>query len=230
MHDIDRTQAEFESDFDDSEPDEFEFEEESDSFDAEPEGSFDDAEEMEMAADLLGVTDDAELEQLLGGWIKKASRAVRRAVKSPVGRALMKRLKPLARRALPWARRALPWARRAAGAWLGGPAGAALFGEATSTLGQEFGLELEGLSPEDQEFEVAKRVVRVATEAARNALLAPEGVSPEKVAKDALVRAAQKHAPGLLRGAAASVSPVSGGSGRSGRWIRRGRKIILYGV
>jgi hypothetical protein len=97
-----------------------------------------------------------------------------------------------------------------------------------SAAGKVFGLELEGLSPEDQEMEAAKRFVRLATAAAHNAANA-EGGSPADVVKQALVTAAQQHAPGLLRGATnGGVGAGSAGvSGKSGRWIRRGNTIVL---
>jgi hypothetical protein len=92
-----------------------------------------------------------------------------------------------------------------------------------------FGLELEGLSPEDQEFEVARRVVRLAGNAARKAAAAPANANPASVAKKAVVKAARAHAPGLIKPTAPVIKPFMG-SGRSGRWVRRGRKIVLMGV
>jgi len=56
---------------------------------------------------------------------------------------------------------------------------------------------------------------------------------PRAAALAAVAAAARAHAPGLLasdgpmgRGGAAYPSPTQ----RSGRWVRRGRKIVLYGV
>ena len=40
---------------------------------------------MELAAELLGVASEAELDRFLGDLIKKAGRAVGQFVKSPVG-------------------------------------------------------------------------------------------------------------------------------------------------
>ncbi|MEM1270706.1 MAG: hypothetical protein AAGI08_11750 [Bacteroidota bacterium] len=62
-----------------------------------------------------------------------------------------------------------------------------------------FGLELEGLSPDEQEFEVAKRFVRLAGEATKQAMIAPKVAPPKAVVKQALKIAAQKHAPGIAR-------------------------------
>ena len=91
------------------------------------------------------------------------------------------------------------------------------------------GLELEGLSPEDQEFEVAKRVVRLAADATKKAVIAQTKMSPENAAKEAVIAAAKKHAPGLLRPAPTMAIPSLPGGKRSGRWMRRGSKIVLMG-
>jgi hypothetical protein len=80
------------------------------------------------------------------------------------------------------------------------------------------------MNEEDQEFEVARRFVRLAGASAQNAAAAPPNASPQDVAQAALAAAAQKHAPGLLNTAGAGIN------GQRGRWVRRGRSIILYGV
>jgi len=196
---------------------------------AEFEGPFDEAEEMEWAAQLLEITDEAELDQFLGDLFKKASRAVGGIIRSPVGRHLGGILKGVAKRALPFAGRAI-------GTYFGGPAGGAIGGRLASTAGRLFGLELEGMSVEDQEFEVARRYVRLAGDAARRvATAAPNGASPQAVAQQAIIAAAQKHAPGLVTGARPPMArPTAPGMGRSkaqsGRWIRRGRNIMILGV
>lgn len=211
----------FESEIDALEADQFEFPEELEfGGDARAESPFDEVEEMEMAAELLEITDEAELDQFLGNLIKKAGRVVGRVVKSPVGRALGGILKGAAKKALPVVGGAL-------GTAIGGPAGGAIGGKLASTAGRIFGLEFEGLSPEDQEFEVARRFVRFAGTAAKNAALASPSTPPQTAAKAATVAAAQQHAPGLLRAAGPSPMAVSKGSNRSGRWIRRGRNIIV---
>jgi hypothetical protein len=97
-----------------------------------------------------------------------------------------------------------------------------------------FGLELEGLSHEDQEFETARGYVRFAGEAVKNAALAPASQNPRSAANAAAVTAAQMYAPGLLQ--APSVTPPAASTssglpmGYTGRWIRRGNKIVLYGI
>ncbi len=63
-------------------------------------------------------------------------------------------------------------------------------------------MELEGLSPQDQEFEVARRFVRFAGSATKKAVQAPPHVPPQQAAKKAAISAARKHAPGLVKTAA----------------------------
>lgn len=234
MHDFDRTVLEdADEGFFETSPDE-------------GESVFDEAEEMELASELLGVGDEQELEQFLGSLIKKAARAVGKVVHSPIGSSLVGMLKSAAKKALPTIGAAL-------GTAFGGPAGGALGGTLASKAGQMFGLELEGLSPEDQEYEVARRVVRLAGQAAQHAAQAPRSAPPRAVAQNAIVKAAQQHAPGLVNAAMGGqhrhhrhrhhpnaggpyYGPEGGGavpsgvSGQSGRWVRRGRHIILYGV
>lgn len=216
MHDIDRTQLE--SEFSGFEADEFGYEDGSEVFGENgSESPFGEAEEMELAAELLGVTTEAELDQFLGGLIRKAGRAIGGFVRSPVGRAIGGALKSVARTALPIAGRAI-------GTYFGGPAGGAIGGKLAGAAGRIFGLELEGLSQEDQEFEVARRFVRLAGTAVKNAALAPAGTPPAVAARQAMAAAAQQHAPGLVGGG------VSGVGRQSGRWVRRGRAIIVLGA
>lgn len=231
MHDLDQTlgseyetdgyefgefEEEYEEEYDD------EFEEEFDVFNEyEFEGVFDESEEMELAAELLSVSDEQEMEQFIGNLIKKAGRKIRKFAKSSTGRALGGILRKVAKRAL-------PMVGRAAGTFLGGPAGGMIGGKLASAAGKAFGLELEGLSPEDQEFEVARRFVRLAGDAAKKAALTPKNVPSNKAAMGAVKAAAKKHAPGLL--SQGRKESMSGGRMSSGRWIRRGRKIILLGA
>ena len=224
MHDLDRTQLEAKiGELEEEElesPEDAELFEMESEFEMESDSPFDESEEMELAAELMEVSNDAELEQFLGSLFKKVARKVRKAVKSPVGRLLRRTL----RRA---ARKALPIAGGAVGTWFGGPAGGAIGGRLARSAGRIFGLELEGMSPEDQEFEVARRVVRLCGSAVANAADAQEVMSPTAAVKKAVVTAARQHAPGLVRGATARS--MVGGM-RSGRWIRRGRRIVLHGV
>ena len=235
---------------------------------------------MELAAELLDVRNEQELDHFLGSLIGKIGKAVSGVANSPIGQALGGVLKKVAKTALPIAGSAL-------GTFIGGPAGGMLGGKLASAAGNMFGLELEGLSGEDTEFEVARRFVRFAGSAMKHAARSRRGANPRQAARSAVMAAAQRHAPGLLRkmgggaaaapglgagyfgGAPGGFSPANGdgdgqdgafddgstaddqgfdgaggdgygdgdpggmvpaGARRRGTWIRRGRRIILFGV
>ena len=186
-------------------------------------GVFAETDEMELAAGLLEVTDESELDRFLGNLIRKAGQAVGTFVRSPTGQALGSILKGAARQALPVVGRAL-------GGYVGGASGADIGGRVAQAAGKYFGLELEGLSAEDQEFEAAKSFVRFAGEAAKNAAAAPPAAPPQAVAQAAVSQAAKRFAPGLLRRIAAPQPAIQTGqprATRSGRWLRRGRNIVI---
>ncbi|NBD09387.1 MULTISPECIES: hypothetical protein [Corallococcus] len=209
MHDVDRTYQELEGES-------FEFE-----FNAESEWGevFNENELNELASELLEVSNEQELDQFLGNIIKKVGSAVGKVVKSPLGKQLGGMLKGLARQALPMVGSAL-------GNLVVPGVGGAVGGKLASMAGQAFGLELEGLSQEDREFEVARQIVRLASDASKTALNSPDNASPQQVAGAAVHQAIQKFAPGF----AAQMPHAAGTGGRSGRWVRKGNKIILYGV
>lgn len=225
MHDIDRTKLEMGWEAEPFASGEFGYESNGEWYGEYGfEGPFDEAEEMELAAQLLEITDEAELDQFLGDVFKKVSGAVGKVIKSPIGRQLGGILKGVAKKVLPVAGGAL-------GTFFGGPAGGAIGSKLASTAGKMFGLELEGMSAEDQEFEVARRFVRFAGEAAKNAAQIPPTTPPAAAAQKAAIAAAQQHAPGLLSGGPTSNGAKPGdGQARTGRWIRRGRTITLLGV
>lgn len=212
---------------------EFEGEEEFES-EFEAENPLEEVEEMELASELLEVSDEEELEQFLGKLISKVSSAARglagaagKFMRSPTGKALGGLLKSAAKKAL-------PIVGKAVGSYFGGPAGGAAGGKLASAAGRIFGLELEGMSGEDQEFEVARRFVRLAASATQKAARAGSLGSPQ-VARKALAAAARKHAPGLLssgmsQGWQGTEPHHSHHRAHSGRWVRRGHKILILGA
>ncbi len=215
MHDLDRTTMEM-----NDEADSFEFEDEYE-YAGEGESLFNEEEESELAAELLEINDEAELDQFLGNLLKKARRAVGGALQSPLLRPLGGLIKGAIKKALPIAGSALG---NMFVPGIGGQIGSRLASGAGSLLGLEF----ESLAPEDQEFEVAKRLVRMAGTAVQNAAQSADAGDPQAAARSAILAAARAHVPGLLQS-------QSGGSGmgrrpRSGRWFRRGGKIVLVGV
>jgi len=228
MHNIDRTTSEFEfeNEFEYEGEGEFEFEGEGEfEFEGEYEGEGEfefegelegEALELELATELLGVSNEQELEQFLGKLFKKVGKGVSNFAKSGVGKSLLGGLKTIAKKALPIAGGALG---NFLVPGLGGAIGSKL-GSAASNL---FELELEGLSNEDREFEVARRFVRLATDATKKATTAARAGAPPKVAAaSALKRAAANHAPGLLRKRRGFAGRGPGGRMGGGRMGRMG--------
>ncbi len=256
MHDIGRTQQEYAGEFQEFQPETHEYgqgetfgETVGEAFEAGfQEGGFEtgnfetfeslesplnEAQEMELASELLEVTNEEELDRFLGKLVRSVGRGVGKLVRSPIGRALGGVLKGVAKTALPIAGKAL-------GTFVGGPIGGMIGGKLASAAGSAFGLELEGMSAEDAEFEVARRYVRFASAAVNNAASAPPSGSPSATAQSAATAAAQRFAPGLIRGGTIAARrtavdtgagiPVSPGAQRRGVWVRRGRRILLLGV
>jgi hypothetical protein len=198
-------------------------------------GVFNESDEMELAAELLQINDEKELDQFLGSLIHKVGGAIGKFVSSPIGKAIGGALKGVAGKVLPLAGGAL-------GGLVGGPLGASLGSGLANMAGQALGLELEGLSNEDREFESTKQFVRFAGQAVKNALEAAPGTDPAAAAKAAIIDAANRHAPGLANGAqgigAQIGAPLGGQSAtggqkhkrRSGRWIRKHGKIVVLGL
>jgi uncharacterized protein (DUF697 family) len=230
MHDLDRTAMEFEweSVYGDSEYGneyEYEYEDEyddeyEDEYGYENEGPLSDAEEMELAAELLEITSDEELDMFLGKVFRKVGRGVRKFARSSVGKQLGGILKGVAKKALPIAGGAI-------GSFFAPGVGTAIGSKLGAAASNLFELELEGMSPEDQEFEVARRYVRLAAEAAKQAANAPARMPPKAVANKAMTIAAQKHAPGLMN---MSKNGANGRRKPQGTWKRRGNTIVLYGA
>jgi uncharacterized protein (DUF697 family) len=183
-------------------------------------------EEMEYASRLLGeVSSEEELEEFLGDLVKSAARAVGGVIRSPIGQALTGVLKTAAKKALPMVGGAL-------GSFVAPGVGTALGSQLGSMASNLFEMELEGMDHEQAEFEMARRYVQLAATAAQNAATAPPNMPPPMVAQQAVASAAERYAPGLLptlTGGGPGQGPQGNGH-QSGRWVRRGRRIILYGV
>lgn len=183
------------------------------------------AQEMELASELLEITNEQELEQFLGRLMKRAWRGIRRVAPGII-RGLGGALKSVAKRALPIVGGAL-------GTAFGGPLGGMVGSRLASGAGSLFGLELEGLSNEDREYEVARRYVRFASTAARRAAMS--GAPNPAALRAALAQAARQHAPGLLgrvpaRHVGSHGACPSCARRRRGLWYRHGNRITLVGV
>ena len=223
MHDLDRTlESEDAFEFGDTELDPEIFGE-SETYDEYSQGGgLSEEQEMALAEELLSLSGEEELDQFLGKLFKK------------IGGGFKKVFKPLGKILGPIAKKLLPIAGGALGTFFGGPVGGALGGKLGSLASKLFEVDFESMDPEMQDFEVARRFVRLATSAAENAAAAPPAADPVAAARSAVAAAAQVHAPGLLRrqGAGASAGPCACGGHRrhTGRWIRRGRKIVILGA
>jgi hypothetical protein len=236
MHDLDRTTLEY------TQPqmqEGFEFQE----FGG---GELSEQEEVQFAHELLSVTNEQEFEQFLGDFINKVGGAIKNIASSPVGQAIGGVLKGVAKKALPMAGAAL-------GGYIGGPLGAKIGSGLANAAGSALGLEFEAMESGEAEFEGARQFVRLAAETANNAVAAAQtGADPRKAAQTAAVIAANRLAPGLLSSAPAALADPAGGiatgtslgtavgqaagaamamrPGHSGRWVRRGKHIVLFGV
>jgi uncharacterized protein (DUF697 family) len=162
--------------------------------------------EVQLAQRLLEASNEQELSQLLGGIVNTVGRAVqgiRGAANSPQGRALIGAVTPLARAALPNIGGAIGGAIVPG---LGAQIGRTL-GTAASSL---FETESAGMDREQEQFEVARRVVQLTSAAARDVAMAPPGSPPDLVGEFGLIRAAASFARPLFRSALRAVSPIAG--------------------
>jgi hypothetical protein len=212
MREFEIAQDEFEADAGEFESNSFKFES-----DYEYEGSngaafeslIDEVEEMELAAELLAVSSEQELDQFLGNFFKRAWRGIKK-----IGRPLGGILKGIAKKALPFVGGALGSFIPIPG--VGTALGTALGGAASKLLE----VDLEGMSPEDQEFELARRFVRLASSAAANAANTPPGADLNAAALAAVRNAANQLGRPERRHHRK----------QSGRWLRRGNAIVLVGA
>jgi hypothetical protein len=163
------------------------------------------AAELELAAELLEVGSEQELEQFIGNLVRSAAGAVSDFARTREGRQIGGILKQAAGRVLPVLGRS---AGRAVGGAVaratgGSPAkGRRAGGQVGGSLGslakRYFGLELEGISAEDQEFEVARRFVRFGTDAVRDCLRRLGTGPARQVTQQSVATAGQQWAPGLV--------------------------------
>jgi hypothetical protein len=142
----------------------------------------------ELAAQLLDVTNEAELEGFLGRLVDSVVRPVGGRVPAATRRALVTVLRRTAERTLPTLTTAL-------GDPLGPPTGVGP--SAAETAARVYGLELEGMSPEDRDYEIARHFLRFARAAASRAVRAP-GSAPPAAVDAAVASASRELAPGLL--------------------------------
>lgn len=208
-------QEEFEADAGEFESGSFEFGGEHEFYGEtgfEMESQLSEVEEMELAAELLGVSSEQELDQFLGKFFKRIGSGIKKVASGPLGGIL----KGLAKKALPFVGSAL-------GSFIPIPGVGTMIGRAVGTAASNLlEFESEGMSPEDQEFELARRFVRLANTAVTEAANAPAGINPTAMAATAVRNAASQ--------LGSSQGQPRHHRKRSGRWLRRGNKIIVLGA
>ncbi|MDM0106073.1 hypothetical protein QTH97_14105 [Variovorax sp. J22R24] len=164
-----------------------------------------DTESAGLAAELLNAASGQHLSTTLGRMVR--AHAPRDAV-APAAAELVSLLRTAARQSLPLVAGAT--ARQA--------------GTTYKRMGRFFGIELEGLSPEDQEFELARRFAQLTREAAHQLAMAPAGLSPAAAARWAARRAARRFAPGWAQ---VLDAPGAAPSASAGRWARHGACVTV---
>lgn len=152
----------------------------------EAESPFSEAEEMELAMELLAVASEEELEQFLGNVFKGVWKGIKK-----VGSVVGKVAKPLGGVLKGLAKQALPFVGGALGSMIPIPGVGTMIGRAAGTaLSKALEMEFEGLELEQQEFEMARRFVRIAGSAAQQA-------AQDGEVEQAVLQALRQHAPGI---------------------------------
>ena len=111
------------------------------------------ARSADLAAELLDIVNEAEREDFVGRLVAEAARDAGRSLPAGERRALVAELARTAERTLPTLQLALGESRLAGRA-------------AVDAAARLFGAELEGMSPEDRDFEIARQFVRFSHERA----------------------------------------------------------------
>jgi peptidoglycan hydrolase-like protein with peptidoglycan-binding domain len=197
-------------------------------FFGEMESPFSEIEELELAAELLSISSEEELDQFLGKLVKRAWKGIKK-----VGRVVGRIAKPFGGVLKGVVKAALPVVGGALGSFIpipgvGTAVGSALGGALSKVLELEHG-ELE---QDEKELEMARRLVRIAGTAARHAALTDPSTNPHLAANNAVMAAARQHVPNLSASFTGNGLTTSSRQGlaRAGRWIRQGRSIVVLGT
>ncbi|MEF2265577.1 hypothetical protein V3C40_02180 [Janthinobacterium sp. LS2A] len=176
---------------------------------------FSEEEEMQLAMELLEVASEEELEQFLGNVFKSVWKGVKK-----VGATIAKVAKPLGGALKAVAKTALPFVGGALGSMIPIPGvGTALGSALGRAASNALELEMENAAPADRELELARRFVRIAGQAAR---LAGDSDGSARAVESALTRALHQQLPHFR-------SPAPQQEDESGRWRRRGNRIVVMG-
>ena len=193
-------------------------------YEAEYEESMSEDEELALAAELMDVRSEGEMEQFLGKLFRKVASGTTNFLRSPAGQMLGNVLRQVASKYV------IPMGASAIGGLVGGPPGAMIGSQLAGPAAQALGLEVGGLSEDEAQFSIGRQFIRLAYDAARRAAAANPQLDPNQIVRFAVTQAARRYAPGLLSTAAPAV-PVTAIAGSSrGVWVRRGRTIVLFGV
>lgn len=179
-------------------------------------GVLDEANELQLAAGLLEVGNEEQLDRCLANVIHEAEKITGRVVQPSQAEAI----RDVLRNSI---QQILPVGSVQHGATMRTSVGTELSRALSATAGQLLGLELEGLSPEDREFEAVRQFVRFAGETVKNAVEGAPGSDPQDAAHRAAAKAAEAYAPGLF----AASNDVARSSGH---WVWCHDRIILFGV
>lgn len=140
----------------------------------------------ELAAELVDVVNEGEFRRFLGRLVAETAHAGGRPLPGATARPLLAILRQTAERTLPTLTLALGEEPRA---------GAAT--PTAQTASRVFGLEAEGMSAEDRDFEIARQFVRFAQAAVTHASTG-YAADPAGAAADAVARAGREFAPGFI--------------------------------
>jgi hypothetical protein len=190
-------------------------------------GELTEAQELALASEVLEISNEEELEEFLGDLWNATKAAASSAYNSDVVRAAIPGLKAVGAAVLP---KAAGWLADRYAPGTGGIASAGV----QAAVDQWLKEELEGLSGEDREFEVARRYVRFANDVLQRAAQVPDRVVAPPVAAQVVLRdATREHVPGLVPFLVQldNGGTVPGGRGveaaASGRWTRQGSSIVI---
>ena len=217
------------------------------------------AEQIQLASELLEISSEEELEQFLGGLFKKVARGVGGLIKSPVGRALGGVLKSVAKKALPVVGGALgsmlvPGIGTAVGTKLGSLASGLFEVELEGLPAEQAEFEVArryvnlaataarnaamtpprpGANPRAVARAAVAQAARTYAPGVYRGMMRSRRAGAVPVLGRPPYRPAAAMGAGAPNGVSAAYGqpPVDiGGPGLSGRWVRRGRRIVLFGV
>jgi len=152
--------------------------------------------EIELATELMELRDEVDLHRFVGGLVRGTARAMGRGRGFPAAEAIQRLLISMLRQAIP--------RQRSSAATIIAPT---LGDRLVNIQDHSLGLELEGLSEEDRQFETARQIVRFASDAAEGALT-PSVMDPAVAARAAALAAARRHAPGLVASSQAAEAAI----------------------